>query len=240
MRLTPKTSFDDRRMEAGARAFTLIELILGIGIMAIVMIAINAVFFSAMRLRESTYASVEESLPVEHALATIRRDLQGATAPSEVNILAGTFKSGGVTSFGQGLPVEIEFYTTTGVLRDDQPWAEVQKVTYGLRPGENRLMRGQDLVRGVTRNLLATITSQAEEQWMLSGVESVQFECYDGVQWRNVWDTEVTDTNLPNAVRVRILLANQRGTGKAQSVEMLVPIGTQSQTSLSSTNSESN
>jgi type II secretion system protein J len=222
----------------GIRAFTLIELLLGVGIMAIVLIAINAVFFSAMRLRESTYASLEKSLPVEHALATIRRDLQGTMAPSEVNVLSGNFRVGGVVSMGMGLPVEIEFHTTTGVMRENEPWSEVQKVTYGLRPGVDRSVSGQDLIRGVTRNLLATMAPQPEEQWMLSGVESIQFECYDGLQWRNVWDTELTDTNLPTAVRVKILLADQTS-GRAQPIEMVVPIDTQV-TSFSSTNSQSN
>ncbi|MBC8094383.1 MAG: prepilin-type N-terminal cleavage/methylation domain-containing protein [Akkermansiaceae bacterium] len=212
------------------RGFTLIELILAIGIMAIVMVAINAVFFAAMRLRERTTALVEESLPLQQSLAILRRDLQGAMAWSSNGVFSGNFKVGEVTSLGSSLPVDIEFNTTTGVIRDSEPWSEIQKVGYGLRPSANRDLPGSDLYRCVTRNLLATITPQPDEQWMLSGVESIEFSCYDGAQWRSSWDTSITDTNLPGAVRVRILLANASGGTSVRPIEMVVPIDSQSRT----------
>ena len=48
-------------------AFTLIEMILAIGVAAIVLVAINAVFFSALHLREVTQAAVDEATPVNQA-----------------------------------------------------------------------------------------------------------------------------------------------------------------------------
>jgi hypothetical protein len=51
--------------------------------------------------------------------------------------------------------VDIELYTTTGALRADQPWSEIQKVTYELRLPADRSQPGRDLIRSVTRNLLA-------------------------------------------------------------------------------------
>lgn len=221
-------------------AFTLIELILAIGVVAIVMIAINAAFFTSMRLRDATYRTVEEAIPVQQALATMRRDLQGVLPPSEQRLIAGDFKAGGVTSLGSGAPVEIEFCTTTGIMHDEEPWSEVQRITYGLRQSSDRSLPGQDLVRGVSRNLLATIPAQPEEEWMMSGVESIEFACYDGLQWRTMWDTEVTDTNLPSAVRVRILLANTNRTGGGEEpIEMIVPIDVQSLTNSTTSTEES-
>jgi type II secretion system protein J len=219
-------------------AFTLIELILSIAIMAIVLIAINAVFFSAMRLRESTTTIVEDSIPIQQALAQLRRDLQGAMPPSDTGVLAGGFKVGAVTSLGTSLPVDLEVYTTTGVMRDSEPWSEIQKVTYGLRQSGNRNLPGQDLYRSITRNLLATIAAQPEDQWMMGGVESIQFSCYDGTQWRDSWDTTQTDTNLPTAVRIRVLLAsNNRGSTLPRSIEMVVPIDSRSRTNTTTTTS---
>jgi len=210
---------------AAARAFTLIELILSIAIMAIVMIAMNAVFFSALHLRESTNRVIAESMPIEQTLEIIRRDLLNAVPPMSNGILSGSFKVGGVTSIGAGEPVDIEFYTATGVLRANEPWGDVQKVTYGLRQSANATARGRDLVRGVTRNLLASMTTQASDQWMLGGVESIEFSCYDGSQWRSYWDTTLTDTNLPSAVRVRLVISNPvDSTSRGRPVEIVVPI----------------
>ena len=220
---TPRSPHNNRR------AFTLIELILAVGITALVMIVINAVFFTSMRLHESTVRSVEESLPVQQTLSTLRRDLQGAMAPTGDGILCGDFKVGGVTSTGTSVPVDIELFTTTGALRDDEPWGEVQKVTYQLQPAADRLAPGKDLVRSVTRNLLAAITPMSEDQRMMGGVDSIQFSCYDGSTWSDTWDTSIT-TNLPVAVRVRILLANSTGNGTPRPVEILVPIDSQTRT----------
>ena len=148
-------------------------------------------------------------------------------APSADGILTGDFRVGGVTTLGLGEPVDIEFYTTTAALRADQPWGEIQKVTYELRLPADRSQPGRDLVRSVTRNLLATITPQPQDQWMIGGVESIEFSCFDGTQWRAYWDTTMTDTNLPTAVRVRLQLA---GADLGQPIEMVVPVDAQSRT----------
>ena len=71
-----------------------------------------------------------------------------------------------------------------------------------------------------------------EDQWMLGHVQSLTFDCYDGTQWRNSWDTTVSDTNLPIAVRVSIQLAGE-GPGDPRAREpivLMVPIDSQSRT----------
>ena len=218
------------------RAFTLIELILSIGIMAIVLLAINAVFFSAMRLHRGVTDSVEESLPLQQALSIMRRDLQGAMAPATEGVMSGSFRVGGVNSMGLGLPADIELYTTTGVLRENEPWGEIQKVAYQLRRPASSDAAGMDLFRCVTRNVLATMTPQPEEQFMLGGVESITFSCYDGAGWYDTWDSTLT-TTLPSAVRVRILMANTTGGDTPFPFEMLIAIDSQVRPGTTSTNS---
>src|SRR5882672_4847318 len=137
------------------RAFTLIEIMLAVAIFAIVLAAINGVFYGAMRLRTKTTAAVEESLPVEQVVAMIKRDLQGLAAPG--GTLSGSLKSG-VAGSGtmdqQGAGTDI--YTSTGVVDGTSPWANMQKVCYTLRQSTTRNGAGRDLVRLVTRNLLPT------------------------------------------------------------------------------------
>lgn len=214
-------------LRGSARGFTLIELILAVGIMAIVLIAINSVFFTSMRLHESTNEVVDEALPIQQALGTMRRDFQSAIPPSESGILTGDFKVGNVSST-TGQPVDVELYTTTGVMRENEPWSETQKVTYALRNPMNVMSPGRDLVRSVTRNLLATTQLAPGDEQLLSGVQSVQYECYDGATWNNAWDSTVT-TNLPTAVRIKIILATAGG-GTGRPLEIVVPIDSQSRT----------
>jgi type II secretion system protein J len=212
------------RRQRGSRAFTLIELILAIGVAAIVLVAINAVFFSAMRLRENTSNAVEASLPEQQALMLLRQDLAGIMPPNTNGVFGGSFKVGSVSSTGLNQPVDIELYTTTGALRANEPWGEVQRVTYELRTSADPSLPGKDLVRSVTRNLLATATVAPDDQPLMSGVNNVEYSCYDGTQWRNYWDTTMTDTNLPVAVRVRIQMAGQ---DNAQPIEIVVPVDAQ-------------
>ena len=208
----------------------MIELLLALVISAIVLTAISGVLFGAIRLRERTSAALDASLPINQALATLRLDLQGAVGPS--NVLAGDFLCG-----GRGLGVKmglssaqdagLDFFTSTGVISDDEPWGDIQEVYYQLvDPADRNHALGRDLVRNVNRNLLAVGTSAPEVQWLMGNVESLQFECYDGSSWRTTWDTSNGDTNLPVAVRVSIQLAVDRGVDarNVRPLQMVVPI----------------
>ena len=224
-------------------AFTLIEVILAMAICAIVLVAINAVFATAVRLRNNTTDIVEKALPLNRALDLLRKDLKGAVGPG--GYLAGDFKCG-AQSMGanMGLSGEaggsgLDFFTSTGVISDSMPWGDLQEVFYELKTPSDRKQPGLDLVRCVNRNLLATATQTPDVQPILSGVETVQFECYDGTQWRTSWDTSLGDTNLPNAIRIRLQMTALEGEDarNRQPVEMMVPLVTQtSRTNSVSTN----
>ena len=118
-------------------------MILAIGIAAIVLVAINAVFFSALHLREVTQAAVDEATPLNQALAVLRRDLQCAVPPGLNGVLTGDFKAGTVTSIGISHPVAVEMFTATGVLHDNEPWGDIQRVTYELKDPADRPRRAR-------------------------------------------------------------------------------------------------
>jgi len=216
-------------------AFTLIEMILAMGVAALVLTVAGSVLFAALHLRDATQAAVDSATPVDQALAVMRRDLECAVTPTNgtSKVLSGDFRVGTLTSPGIRQPVAVEMYTATGALRDTAPWGDIQKVTYELRDPTDRNEPGKDLFRSVTRNLMATTAvPDVEDQWMLGGVQSVEFSCFDGSQWSGTWDTTgvmSVNTNLPTAVRVRIqLAANNPAT--TQPIEMLVAIDSQSRT----------
>ena len=224
-------------------AFTLIEMILAIGIAAMVLIAVNAVLFTALRLRNAASDAVDAATPVDQTVATIRRDLQCAVTPkvsgsssgSLTGTLSGDFKVGNVTSTGIGEVVAAEMYTATGALSANAPWGDIQRVTYELKTAAGGAS-SMDLYRSVSRNLLTETTPDVEDQLMMRGVQSVKFSCYDGSQWNDTWDTTdptSVSTNLPLAVRVDIQPAGETGQN-LMPIEILVPID-----SLSRSNSAS-
>ncbi len=219
-------------------AFTLIEVLIAVAIFSIVFLAINTVFYSALHLQTRTAQLLDDSLPVQRALASLRRDLQGTLPPGSG--LVASFKNGVVgTGVGVAQGVGLEFYTTTGVINDNEPWGDIQKVTYQLADPADRLhAAGQDLVRSVTRNLLPTTTiEEPAEQWLLGNVETLEFACYDGTDWRDTWDTTMADSGLPQAIRVRLLLATTNAVSLRfrQPLEMIVPLTVQSVTNQTQT-----
>jgi len=223
----------EHKARAGVASFTLVEVLLALAICSIVLVAINAVFATAVRLRERTSAAVDQALPVDMAFAKIRRDLLGVVGP--FGVLAGDFKCdaqtmgtsmGLSTAAGGGL----DFFSTTGVIGDNSPFGDIQEVYYQLMPPADRSKAlGQDLVRCVNRNLLATMNQTADIQLLMNNVESVEFDCYDGTEWRSTWDTSSGDTNLPTAVRIRVHQAVDRNTGatRPEALELIVPVSTQ-------------
>jgi len=226
---------DSGRARPGAPGFTLIEMILAISIAAMVLVVVNAAFFSALRLRDDTAAMVDAASPVDAAVLFLKRDLQCAVTPTNgtSKVLSGGFRAGnGLTSVGVSDPVAIEMFTATGALSNRDPWSDIQRVTYELRNPTVSSAVGRDLYRSVMRNLLAVATPDVTDQLMLSGVASLKFSCYDGTQWNDAWDTTdptAINTNLPAAVRVDIQMAGRSDLGP---IEIVVPIDSQSRTNM--------
>ena len=218
-------------------AFTLIEMVLAIGVAAIALIAVNAVLFAALRLRDMTADTVEAALPLDQTVATIRRDLQSVVMPTNITsgVLSGDFRVGDVSSPGVTETVAIEMFTTTGALNANTPWADIQRVTYELRQPTDRNAVGRDLIRSVVRNLLNMTTPDVEDQFMLSGVQDIKFSCFDGAQWQDTWDTtsqNSVNTNLPVAIRVDIQLSGNNNNNNNPPIEMFVPVDVQMRTNM--------
>ena len=215
-------------------AFTLIEMVLAIGVAAMVLIAVNTALFASLRLRDATANAVDAATPLDQAVTFIRRDLQCVVTPTNgtSKVLSGSFRAGNVSSPGVPEPVAIEMFTATGALSANAQWAEIQRVTYELKQPTDRNAVGRDLVRSVVRNLLTMTTPDVQDQLMLSGVQDIKFTCFDGTALQETWDTTgltSTETNLPLAVRVDIQMAGNNA-ATAQAIELVVPIDAQART----------
>jgi type II secretion system protein J len=226
------------RSYAPYQAFTLIEILIAVAAFAIVLAAINTIYYTALRLRNSTTAAIEKGLPLEHAFSVIKRDLSGLVVPGKT--IFGAFSTVSTSNNVSG-QIGPSFHTTTGVIDETSPFAEVQRVSYLLVASTNQ-SNGRDLYRAVSRNLLPALQDQTEQEWLLGGVETVTFLYHDGSQWRESWDATVVNTTtglsngLPAAVKMQVQLANEDGAVSRSSrsrelpVELVVPIQVQQRT----------
>jgi type II secretion system protein J len=215
------------------RAFTLIEIMIAVAAFAIVLAAVNTIFYSALRLRNATTAAIEKALPIEHALGILKRDLANLVLPG--GKMSGTFSTSSTSNSvaGQASP---NFYTASAAIDETSPFAEVQRVSYSLvvsTGGEDDKKAGKDLLRSVSRNLLPSLQDQNEQERLLTGVQTLTFLYHDGSQWRESWDSTVENTvtglsnGLPMAVKVQLHMTGENsGSSRSRElpIELVVPI----------------
>jgi len=193
------------------RAFTLIELLLAITLSALVISAVVGVLFASLRLRNQTARRLELSSSVQQSLALLRRDLTGIALPAtdSTNAMAGSLVYGGITGINDPAGTGMQLFTTSGILSELTPWADLQKVGYTLRLPTNAVASiGRDLHRVVTRNLLPQLAETFEDQIILRDVQTFELSFYDGSTWRNTWGGTNETVSIPSAVRVNLVVAD--------------------------------
>ena len=216
-----------------ARGFTLIEVLLAVAVFAIVLGAINSVFFGALRLRNRTTEAFETGLPLQHALNVIQRDFEGIMIPG--GRFGGSFTttlegiSNNAAFIGERITPDV--YTSSGAVGESAQWADVQKVAYFLALPTNSagmVSEGKELVRQVTGNLLAANVEESEVQFLMDGVQAMSLQYYDGLGWADTW----AYTNLPSAIKVQIALTKHytNSSRVAAPIELVVPIMVQGAT----------
>lgn len=235
------------KQQRNARAFTLIEVLIALTIFAVLLAAIDGLFWGAMHLQIKTTDAVDEGLPAEHAAMIIKRDVENIVLPSgspadsnstgatssQTGTLVGPTSSGATSGMNQtpqaGIKgiISLELYTSTGVISDDLPWGDIQKVDYSLEAPTNRMSQGKDLVRSVTRNLLATTPEVSEQQRLFYNVQKLQVTFFDGTNWMDTWNP-VSDTNYltPAAIRFQIDMVPDPASGRNPTppIEWLFPV----------------
>lgn len=203
-----------RRAHAGTatarRAFTLVEVLVSVLILAVLMSAVSLLLTSVLRLRENSSAALDQGIAPARAAAVIERDLRQTLPPAGAKMI-GPFVGQKSGNAGQRQDT-LAFYTASGTLGGHAAWGDVQYVQYALEKPSDGAASGMDLVRSVTRNLLAPTTDDPEKQRLLRGVSVLQMDYYDSNAWNDHWDTgEQTNNVLPAAVRLHIEFADAGG-----------------------------
>lgn len=218
-----------------SRAFTLMEILLALAVAAIILAVISTVYFNALQLRNRTEQSYDDALPLQFALSVIKRDLlatmpPGGTLVGEFQTTPTTESSSSMNLFPSGQQVSPFIYTASGAIDESTPFADVQKVAYYLVDPTNNNAVGRDLIRVVSRNLLPANEEEATSQWLMGGIDSMDFQYYDGNSWINTWDS-TTSSNLPRGIKLQMVLAPEKNRPNEYlqtPIEMVVPLLIQS------------
>ncbi len=208
-------------------AFTLLELIVAAAMFSIIMAALGGVFFGTMKLRKRTDESLVGVHQLQQALMIIKSDLRSATIPG------GLLSTNMTTSLELAASggTQFEFHTASGQSTGYEPWPDIQRVTYYLRqPQITTATNGMDLIRGTTRNLLATVQEDINEQILLHDVAQIWFEFWDGEAWIPDWDSDTQiasqAASAPEAIRFSIEFKQQPNEPQPRILQVAVPVFT--------------
>jgi prepilin-type N-terminal cleavage/methylation domain-containing protein len=213
---------------ARRHGFTLIEVLIATLSFAIILAALNTAFYASLRLRSRTMKLVEDVLPFNQVGTILRRDLRGIQT---LGVTAGPLQ-GEATGLGLKQSGRLEFYTSSGLIDDLYPWGDMQKVAYYLKqPDYSRSSRTLDMVRAVTRNILASSEQDLEETPLVNNVETMQITFYNGSDWVNTWYATNQEPALPLAIKMSVYFTpTEIGKPARDPLEFLVPILTQAPT----------
>ena len=238
-----------RRQTSDRAGFSLLELIVASFMFAIVMAAVATAFFGAHKLRATNEADLAGVHGIRRAIEYMKRDFRSGTVPAtndttqivtgdttgtETNVFtfSGAMMTTASTSGGAIGSTALEFCTATGLRLADEPWGDIQRVTYYLRsPLSSQADVGNELVRGVSRNLSPGLESDYGEMVLLSGVSQLVFEFWTGTEWVDYWDSTTFDPAAPLAVRATLIMATTNNL-PPPAYQVAVPFSVEARTNL--------
>jgi type II secretion system protein J len=217
-------------MKTRITAFTLIELVMALAASAVLLTAIYGVFSRAVHLRDDATERAHDSRLRARAVGMIRNDLRHALVSGQTGIALAKVLEGSRDAQGSTFAGYLKLTTTTwkdpGIdEQNDYAPGDVQQVEYYIvnDPDSTDAKAGR-LVRTVDQNLLATVRETPPEVPLLSGLESMEIEFYDGDSWQTSWTFSEEQTELPQAVRVRLQPAPKiAGEATPMPIEVMVP-----------------
>jgi prepilin-type N-terminal cleavage/methylation domain-containing protein len=200
-------------MRRSHRAFTLVEVLLAVSLVAVLLGAVFALYAYAMDLRADIGNAAAELASQRIAMDRMTNELRGAMLypvlrsdeenPEETFMTIGVMGSAESIEFVTArLPGPAAWVQRKVTEEPVPPEPDVEVVTYRLRYEEGDVA-GQQVVMGlqrVSRKVLASRSddSEADAAVLSDHVKFVRFRYFDGEQWVGSWDRPA----LPVAVEV--------------------------------------
>jgi type II secretion system protein J len=207
----------DRRL-TGGRAFTLLELVVAMAMVAVLALSLYASMKIAFRAKAVAETAVEPSRTAELAMELIREDVENALAPSpaSINAIVQSFEGTQGTDDRGREADDLVFYSTADAPQHIDANGDVKMIELAVETPQGS--RDHVLVRRVTRNLLAEEQAQPDEEVICRGVSSFSMEYFDGTEWQTTWDSTQQNNTLPTAVMVVLALDRPAGAPDAKTL----------------------
>jgi prepilin-type N-terminal cleavage/methylation domain-containing protein len=181
-------------------AFTLLEVILALMIMALVMAVVSPALVGAMRAERQAHAILEPLGNQQIALELLTDDVMSAPQSAEAGSAQMSLSSTSIrgANLGTLLIFRDAAPTISPTIAKRAPEAGQMHVTWSVHETAN----GFALKREVDANVLATnLSSRVRAEVMLDNLAELSFEALDGGSWYESYDSFINGY-FPRAIRV--------------------------------------
>ncbi len=188
-------------------AFTLLELILSMGIVAMISVSLYAAMRTAFKARTSAEAQTAGARPAAVVLDLLQADFESVAPPGATGAMSDGFVGYAMNGAMGTAADSVTFYTIGREMgpdvKTDDPLAE------GIRQVELVLRTTGDtpaLIRRVRRNILSPNVVEPVDEVLARNVRSFAVRYYDGTEWLSEWDSLTQNNMLPLAVNIEVIL----------------------------------
>ncbi len=205
------------------RGFTLIEMMLAIGVLALILVMLASSFHTIAQSKVHAEGRLMVDREGRALLWQLSKELTNAVqtpyAPSHVALL-------GSGHMGNGLPIDTITMSTfsAGHRRALAGMTPENIVTYNLTPNPNQ--PGWYLLQRSQQSGLLTNAVTAQPMVLADNVLSLHIRYFDGQRWGESWDSSslVQGSQLPIAVAIQIQMAAPGGRVMDFATQVIVPM----------------
>jgi general secretion pathway protein J len=200
-----KNNFFFKRILQNVRGFTLLEILLALGILSTLLFLCINLLTKQIDQRDKL-TSKEQALRLGHnVLKRMFYDLKQAFLVDPDDLVHFNFKDTNIKPYFSYLDKDLIFFSTSyrSIIKNT-PESNISTIRYQVvsREGVSTLVRTEDL--GLKESITQPNVGVTEE--LISHVKNFEVECWDGGKYVKVWDSEETTSQdvIPKMVKVNL------------------------------------
>lgn len=190
------------RPEQSVKAFTLLELLVAMTIMAIITASLYSTLSLAFKIKDTTLNTIGPQARMNAIFDIIRNDLSCCVSPDMT--LAGAFLGNNEEILDND---QLIFSTSNYISFSEEPACDIYRVEYSLERYDQ--WSGYALVKRTATNVLSQSDPTTKEEILCRNIYYFDVLYFDGSDWTNKWDSESTETPLPTLVKISIITSRK-------------------------------
>jgi prepilin-type N-terminal cleavage/methylation domain-containing protein len=190
------------------RAFTLLEMLVALALMAVIAGSLYASLRIGFDTRDSAERAIAAARAADLQIEPLRRDFETALPPT--GILAGPFLAEDGKADSGNDSDTLSFYSCANseygtADTNTEHGCDIRKVELEMTNVEGE--SNPALVRRITTNLLAVVATTPPDEVICHNVLGFNLRYFDGTSWLDAWDSTALNNVLPLAVEITLTLA---------------------------------